>query len=115
MLDEHETASSAVRNTAIDSVRLLPFGKSRTIKQDTEAIQSTLDQLTSERDFCLVDGGVMKSAFTEKLIANADATVLYVEIEKTTEAELKAAAQRVRDLGGNLIGCVVGGIYKSST
>lgn len=115
LLDDRKPVDGLLRNTAIESIRLLPFGDSKLTKHNGETIKSTVSILAAEGDFCLVNGGQMKSAFTEKLIANAAATIMFVEAGKTTESQLKTAAQRVRNLGGNLIGCVVGGIYKQST
>jgi Mrp family chromosome partitioning ATPase len=105
---EWYTAVSPTRNPR---VVLLPAGASPTAAAlPSEArVQAIVNQFKSRFDIVLIDGGAVDNRFATLLAKSCDACYVMLKLAQTRQRAVTAAIERLRQAGGRVSGCILGG------
>lgn len=110
--------NDAVRDTAVENLKLLSSGSTRLGSQllNTPAFESLLDRLGREFDLVLLDTPAIQVASDARVVAaHSQATVLLVRLGKTNRFHAVRARDGLWNVAANVVGVVVNGSEAAAT
>lgn len=118
VLEGRVKLEDAVRDTAVDNLKLLSAGSTRFGSQllNTPAFESLVERLGREFDFVLFDTPAIQVASDARVVAaHSHATVLLVRAGKTNRFQAIRARDGLWNVAANVVGVVVNGSETAST
>jgi succinoglycan biosynthesis transport protein ExoP len=111
LLDRRIDLAAVLRSPGIRNLRVVPPGPLPHDPAETlqrPALRTVLSELRGHADFVIIDAPpVLATPDTEPLAHHAEMILLVGDARRSTRAHLQATMQELREVDGELIGCVL--------